>query len=181
MKGVLILECLGGGDPGSEGLFILHMLNLMEVPVQYSTVRTKQQLVQGLRSHQYSIIHVATHGIEKAGKQKQFAGLWTQAGVLKQADLESLKGRLEGCTVVCTACRSAVKKFRQAFVKMTKCSHYIAPGRSTSFTSAIYFAHVFYHKHLVLKRSVEKSYEEYANRYKNPYKFTIESLRSFGS
>ena len=62
-KGVLILECLGAGDPGSEGQFILRMLNLMEIPVQYITVRMKEELIQGLKSpRHYSIIHVATHG-----------------------------------------------------------------------------------------------------------------------
>lgn len=178
-KGVLILECLGAGDPGSEGQFVLHMLNLMGVPVQYITVRTKKELIRGLKSHRhYPIIHVATHGTFGSRSEKQFAGLWTTADTLKHADLISLNGRLKGCAVVSTACGSGTKEFRRVFVNTTQCSHYIAPKRSPTFATAIFFAHIFYHKHLILKRSIQKSYDEYADHYKNVSEFTIESLRS---
>ena len=44
-NGVLILECLDKSDPGSEGRFLSHMFDLMEVQHQYVEVRTKYQMI----------------------------------------------------------------------------------------------------------------------------------------
>jgi hypothetical protein len=172
--GVLILECLDESDPGSEGHFISHMLSLMEVPHQYIEVRTKRQLIQLLQSSPYRIVHITTHGTTKSLRQNEkFQGLWTQEGTLKKADLKQLQGHMKGYTVVSTACLSASSHFRKGFVEVTGCSHYIAPKGSPYFYDAVFFAHIFYHKHLILKRSVRRSFNEYRKRYKNPHRFVL--------
>ena len=177
LKEVLILECLDKeSDPGSEGRFISHMLRLMEIRHDYVIFGTKQELIQQLQSSTHTIIHISTHGsYKKLEKEKKFMGLWTGTGRLNQADLKILENKLKGRTIVCTACLSADEKFRGQFVKITKCSNYIAPEGRPSFYDAIFFAHIFYHKHLILKRSVHKSFKEYSKRYKNPHRFVLES------
>lgn len=180
-RGVSVLECLSKTDPGSEGCFISHTLDLMRTPYRHVRIRTKQQLVERLRTSPYPIIHIATHGTvsgSKTSPEDRFVGLWTRKGTVKEADLESLRGQLRGKTIVSTACRSAQPRFREKFVRITQCSHYIAPRRCPRFCNAIFFAHVFYHKHLVLKRSVKDAFNEYKRRYKNPHRFVIESASS---
>lgn len=46
-NGVLVLECLDHADPGSEGRFLSHMFDLMEVEHQYVEIRTRNQLISG--------------------------------------------------------------------------------------------------------------------------------------
>jgi len=173
---VLILECSKESDPGSEGRFLSHMFNLMEIPHQYVEVRTKRQLILLLKSTPYTIIHITTHGSRKKIKnKKRFVGLWTPNGTLKEDNLVLLKNQLKRCTVISTACCSADRRFRKAFKKITKCTYYIAPKRAVHFPDSIYFAHIFYHKHLRLNRSVKQSYEEYDEKHKNPYQFVLTS------
>ena len=175
-KGVLILECSEESDPGSEGRFVSHMLDLMEVPHKYVKVKNKEDLVNRLQSSPFRIIHIATHGVFKKSKQdKKFIGIWTPTGKLKQSDLELLRDKLEERTIVCTACLSADKQFREKIIEVTGCSHYVAPIGSPYFHDAIFFAHIFYHKHFILKRSVRKSIGQYSRTYKNPHRFVIES------
>ena len=65
--------------------------------------------------------------------------------------------------------------FADAFLEQTGCEYYIAPTGSPLFYNAILFAHLFYHKHLILKCSVKKSFRAYADGYKNPHKFKLRS------
>jgi hypothetical protein len=157
-----------------------HMLNLMRVPHEHVRVRTKQDLVHHLRTSPYAIIHIATHGMfrRRRAAADRFCGLWTRRGIMRRGDLQSLEGQLRGRTVVCTACGAAHMAFRKPFVRITGCKHYIAPKRRPTFCNAILFAHVFYHKHLVLKRSVKSAFNEYKRGYKNPHRFVIESASS---
>ena len=66
-RGVLVLECRDAGDPGSEGLFLSNMFDLMGVAHQYVEVRTKLQLLALLRTSPYELIHIATHGSVSKG------------------------------------------------------------------------------------------------------------------
>jgi hypothetical protein len=90
--GVLVLECIGKTDPGSEGRFLSHMFNLMEVESQYVEVRTKRQLLTMLESSPYNTIHITTHG---SLKNTEFKGFWTPGGSVRLGDFpdDLLKGR----------------------------------------------------------------------------------------
>ncbi|WP_165927328.1 hypothetical protein [Komagataeibacter saccharivorans] len=64
-RSVLIIDCQDKGeDPGSEGKFIRHMLNLMGVANHYHSVRTKTQFLELLSSVPTvaDVVHIATHG-----------------------------------------------------------------------------------------------------------------------
>lgn len=170
--GVLVLECIDkDDDPGSEGRFIAHMLSLMQVAHQYVEIRTKRQLTQLIQSTPYSIVHVTTHG--SINRTKKFVGLWTHDGALKGNALEDIRDELDGVTVICTACQAADPEFVATFVRITGCKLYIAPVEGPSFANAIFFAHVLYHKHFVLHRSITRAFAQYSGTYKNPHKFVI--------
>jgi len=179
-NGVLILECLDKADPGSEGLFLAHMLSLMEVDHQYVEVKTKYQLVALMKKSPYKLVHITTHGsVRNREKKEQFKGLWLKNGTLTVEDLNELKNTLKGCSVVCTACLSGNSNFAEEFARITGCEHYIAPSGSPRFYNAIFFAHIFYHKHFIIKKSIENIVSEYDSNYKNPHSFVLISLKDF--
>jgi hypothetical protein len=175
-RGVLILEILDKSDPGSEGMFLAHMLRLMRVEHQYVEVRTKQQFLALLGTSPFRIIHITTHGavieeLRRGRERKRFAGLCVGDGEVELEDLDRLKGKLGGCTLVTTACLAGGEKFARAIVKTTGCEYYIGPRRSPWHRSAIFFSHIFYHKLFVLKRTIRDILTEYDQRYRNPHKF----------
>jgi hypothetical protein len=177
---VLIIECADKGeDPGSEGRFIKHMLDLMDIENDYQPVRTKTQFMELLSSVPVDtdVVHIATHGkIRKTpkGKPDQFMGFWTpdeQHVTVKEIAEAGIA--LAGKTVVSTACLSGKKAPREAFKTTTACKHYIAPIRDPSFYNAALMCHIFYHKHLALGRSVKRAFSEYEDRYRNPHVFCL--------
>jgi hypothetical protein len=167
-NGVLILECIGKTDPGSEGRFLSHMFNLMEVESQYVEVRSKLQFLSMLEASPYDTIHITTHG---SLRKKEFTGFWTPGGSVRLGDFpdDLLKGR----TLVSTACQSGTKAFARALVEKTSLRFYIAPTESPRFHNAIFFSHWFYHKVFVLNVSIRRTVEDYREGYKNPHDFAI--------
>lgn len=178
--GVLILECLGKSDLGSEGYFLAHMFDLMNVESQYVEVRTKYQLLALLKKPPYKVIHITTHGsVRGKGQEENFCGLWTKEGTISHKQIKELDGQLKGCTIVSTACLSGEPTFSEIFIKGSGCAHYIAPTGSPRFHNSIFFAHIFYHKHFILKKEVKDILLEYNDRYKNPHKFSSISFEDF--
>src|SRR4051794_18340386 len=110
-KGVLILECLDGTDPGSEGRFLSHMFDIMEVDSQYVEVRTRRQFLAMLNSTPFQNIHIATHG-QVTGRGESFKGFWTPDGVVRLGDF--LDRSLHGCLVLSTACKSGSAPFARS-------------------------------------------------------------------
>jgi hypothetical protein len=176
MSSVRIIECRDKEDPGSEGRFVKHMLDLMGITNDYRTARNKAEFIDLLSSIpvKTDVIHVATHGRSRKtrdGKDK-FTGFWTPDEEhvtikdIKAADID-----LSGKTVLSTACFSGQKAPGEAFKEATDCKHYIAPIRDPKFYNAALMCHIFYHKHLTLTRSVKKAFSEYEGRYYNPHKF----------
>lgn len=99
--GVLVLECIDKTDPGSEGRFLSHMFNLMDVKSQYVEIRTKAQLLTMLETSPYKTIHIITHG---ALTKEQFQGFRTPSGSVR---LEAFPDDLlSDKTLVSTACKS---------------------------------------------------------------------------
>jgi len=172
LRGVLILECQDKGDPGSEGRFLAHMFDLMEIPNQYIEVRTKEQFLGLLESAPYEFVRITTHGTVH-GTEEEFEGFWTPSGTVRVEDLESLKGCLTGRHIISTACCSGSLPFSRSLLKHSKCRCYIAPEGSPKFHNAILFSHVFYHKYYVLKRPYKVAFQEYSKRYKNPHDFRL--------
>lgn len=168
-KGVLILECIDKPDPGSEGHFLSHMFNLMQVPSQYMEIRTKQQFLAMLGANPFGIVHITTHG--SVDRRENFLGFWTPEGVVYPNDFA--KSGLQGKTIVSTACRSGSAKFANPFVKQVLPKYYIAPRKSPYFHNAIFFAHWFYHSIFVLKRQPDTAVEKYRDGYKNPHDFMV--------
>jgi hypothetical protein len=175
---VLIIECRDKfDDPGSEGRFIKHMLDLMGIENDYQPARSKAQFIELLSSvsAQTGVIHIATHGRTgkaQKGKPDKFRGFWTPDDKdITMKDIEAAAIDLSGKTVISTACLSSQKTPREAFKSATGCKHYIAPKRGPDFHNAALMCHVFYHKHFVLNRSVKKAFAEYRDRYRNPHKF----------
>jgi hypothetical protein len=179
-RGVLILECLDKADPGSEGMFLSQMLRLMEVEHQYVEVRTKRQFLALLGMSPFEIVHITTHGAyrRRLGKKK-FRGFRMPGGALRASDLESVKGKLKGCSVVTTACLSGDHKFAKAFAEATHCTHYVAPSGSPTFKGAIFFAHIVYHKLFVMRKTLRRILAEYDRRYRNVYDFAILSFGKY--
>jgi hypothetical protein len=171
--GVLILECRDGRDPGSEGRFMVHMLRLMGIKRRYEEVKTRKRFLEKLAASPYEMVHVTTHGLYGDVKKKKFAGLWFQVGSVGNSDINALRGRLRGCTVVSTACLSGDKKFGRKLLKVTGCDYYIAPKGRPKFHNSICFVHIFYHKLLIAKKSVKTSVAEYNKGFKNPHKFEL--------
>ena len=175
-RSVLIVESPDtDGDPGSEGSFIKHMLDLMGIKNNLQIAKNKQQFINLLSSltADIEVIHIATHGKTRIKRGKEeFVGFWTP-----DDQYVTVKGIAEAGislsrkVVVSTACLSGQKASRDAFKIATDCKHYIAPIRGPDFYNAALMCHIFYHKHFVLKRSAREAFSEYRDRYKNPHKF----------
>lgn len=171
-KGVLILECIDKSDPGSEGRFLSHMFDIMDVSSQYVEIRTPDQFISLMACAPYEFIHITTHGCVSKPSEK-FVGWWTPNGKVNQKNLGPLVGKLDSMVVVSTACKSATDEFGRYVVDVLGSRYYVAPTKSPRFYNAILFAHVFYHKYFVLDHSVEKGYKAYDQNYKNPHGFEI--------
>lgn len=182
-SGVLVLECLDEADPGSEGQFLLHMFNLMKKSAQYVEVRTKRQLLCLLDKPPFRLVHITTHGSfdEDSGRKPTFRGLWSPTDDLTLADLSKLKGALSGRAVITTACMSGSRTFARQFVALTGCLHFVAPKKSPSYATAIYFAHLLYHKYFMLadryRHDIPKIVNDFIDRYKNVAQFGVTSGR----
>lgn len=174
-NGVLILECIDRSDPGSEGRFLSHMFDLMEVKSQYVEIRTPEQLLSLMGFSPYKYIHVTTHGFIS---EEKFIGWWTSKGIVHKTDLKALEGKFTDKIIVSTACKSGRKIFCKYIVDKLGCKYCIAPKKSPRHCNSIFFAHVFYHKVFVLHQDVENSYNAYDSRYKNPHWFTIYKRKS---
>ena len=175
---VLIIESMDADDPGSEGRFVKHMLDLMSITSHYHKARTSAEFLRLLSSGSSNsdLIYITTHGeYEKIGpkKRKKFTGFWTPKGIVTLEHLEAENIDLSGKTVISTACFSGQKLVGERFRDATDCKYYIAPRRGPHFHNAPLTCHLFYHKHLVPKRSVKKAFSEYDDRYKNPHDFRI--------
>lgn len=180
ISGVLILECLDNRDPGSEGIFLSYMLDLMKVENQYVEVRTKKQFLSLLACSPYKIIHITTHGSVVDGKKGgKFWGLWFPDGNVTNNDLIELKKKLRNNIIVCTACLSGDKRFSKDFIKITGCRYYVAPSGNPKFHNSIFFAHIFYHKHFILKKTVGDILAQYDRKYKNPHEFAAVSFKDY--
>lgn len=175
--GVLILECLGSSDPGSEGRFLSHMLNIMEVENQYVNVRTKNQMIALLKLSPYKYIHITTHGV--VSEMEKFLGFWTNEGIISEKLLDKFNHELDGCTIISTACLSANPEYRDMFIASTLCDYYIAPVGKPSYPDSIFFSHVFYHKLFIIRKKVEDILSSYNKHYKNPHKFCLFSFSDF--
>lgn len=178
--GVLILECLDEADPGSEGQFLLHMFDLMRVDAQYIEVRTKRQLLSLLDRPPFRMVHITTHGSvveDKSDRKPRFRGLWSPTQDLTLSDLGSLNGKLSARSVITTACMSGERRFARRFVQETGCGHYVAPKKSPYYSTAIYFAHLFYHKYFRLREKYERNIlrivEDYDGMHKNVAQFGV--------
>ena len=177
-RGVLILECLDGTDPGSEGLFLSHMFILMKVDYQYVEVRTKAQFLALLRTWPYELIHITIHG-SVGNASGKFLGLWLRGDIVSVEDIQGLKGKLRGRMVITTACLSGQNRFAREFVTTAGCQCYVAPSGSPRFHNAIFFAHIFYHKYFILKRSVAAILTEYDQAHRNPHRFAAISFNQY--
>ena len=171
-EGVLILECIDKSDPGSEGRFLSHMFDIMDVPSQYAEIRNPDQFIGLMASSPYKFIHITTHGCLSKSSEK-FLGWWTPNGKVNQENLDAITGRLASIVVVSTACKSANSKFGSYVVNKLGSKYYIAPKKDPKFYNAILFAHIFYHKYFILHRSVKNGFASYKENYKNPHCFEI--------
>lgn len=171
-RGALIIECIDKSDPGSEGRFLSHMFDIMDVPSQYVEVRTPDQFIGLMACAPYEFIHITTHGCVSSPSEK-FLGWWTPKGKVNEKNLGPLKGKLDGTVIVSTACKSAADAFGRYVVDTLGARYYIGPTMSPRFHNAILFAHIFYHKLFILGHSPRKSYEAYDDNYKNPHAFEI--------
>jgi hypothetical protein len=174
---VLIIECRDkDDDPGSEGRFIKHMLDLMDIDSDYQPARTKARFMELLSSvpSDTDVVHIATHGSTSRRKPQKFIGFWTpDKRHVTMKDIAAANIDLVGKTVISTACLSGQKIPREAFKEATGCKHYIAPIKGPYFYNASLMCHIFYHKHLALGRSVKTAFREYEERYKNPHIFCL--------
>jgi hypothetical protein len=88
-------------------------------------------------------------------------------------EIKNAKINLSGKTMLSTACFSGQKAARETLKRTTGCRYYIAPKKGPNFYDAALMCHIFYHKHLILNRSVEEAFSEYEDRYKNPHVFCL--------
>ena len=179
-NGVLILECLDKADPGSEGQFLLHMFHLMHVNVQYVETRTKRQLLSLMDRPPFRLLHITTHGsIDQSGSghKPSFCGLWSPTQDIAASDLAQLKGKLRGRSVITTACMSGTPNFAKRFVRETGCEYYVAPRKSPTYATAIYFSHLLYHKYFRFSdrygRDIPKIVADFDERHKNVADFRV--------
>lgn len=178
MPSVLIIESKDEDDPGSEGMFVKHMLNLMGVTNKYYKIHSKTQFIKIISGNltDVKVIHIATHGEYRQisiSQAKKFTGFWTPCGAVTMEDIRCANISLSGKTIISTACFSGQKVPRNAFKNTTGCKHYIAPIKDPNFYNAALMCHIFYHKHLALKRSAREAFSQYADRYKNPHVFCL--------
>ena len=174
MPKVLIIECLDRTDPGSEGQFLTHMLNIMKVSSQYVQLQTKQQVLALLSAVPKSveIIHFTTHGSIDKNTDKIF-GFWTPKGTITKSDIQKAEFDFSGITFIASACQAGQGVFAKTVMEYTDCDYYISPMKSPTFAGAIYFSHIFYHHHFVFGKNVYESFERYENFYKNPFKWHL--------
>ncbi|AZC33213.1 MULTISPECIES: hypothetical protein [Pseudomonas] len=170
-KGVCIIECVCEDDPGSEGKVLKEIFNLMQVKSKLIRVKSIKQLLKALTQTEMTHVHIATHGA--VTKKKRFAGWWTHDGEGSHAKLRESSISLKGTTIVSTACQSGSQPFARLLTKELGCKNYIAPTGSPSFYNAALFAHIYYHKLFKTKKSVQKAFDSYAGRYRNPHGFTL--------
>jgi hypothetical protein len=174
---VFIIECMEDDDPGSEGRFVKHMLDLMCIPNRYRKAKDQAEFIEALStfSPEADVVHITTHGeYEKTrSKRDRFTGFATPRKAVTIDAIEASGISLAGKTVLSTACFSGQKAAREAFKKATGCKHYIAPIKDPRFHNAALMCHIFYHKHLILKRSVKTAFREYEERYRNPHVFCL--------
>lgn len=171
--GVLIIECLDHSDPGSEGKFLSHMFDLMEVAHQYLEVQTICQFLTLIKNSPYKIIHITTHGSFREQKKREiYKGWWTPNGTITAGVVEKeLKSSLKRRIIVSTACGSGDSGFSRALTNLAECKTYVAPEGCPKFHNAIFFSHIFYHKYFILKKSIIDIMNEYNDLYKNPHEF----------
>lgn len=176
-EGVLILECLSKSDPGSEDKFLSHLFSLMNVPHQYIEVHTRYQMLALLKKSPYKIIHITTHG--SVNDEDKFLGFWTKDGKVSEELLIPLSEKLDGYTIISTACMSASEEFRNDFISITLCDYFIAPTGSPYFFDSVFFSHIFYHKYFINKKNIKLILKDYNKRYKNPHGFCLLSFDDF--
>lgn len=170
-NGVLILECLSKSDPGSEGRFLSHMFDLMQVKSQYVEVRTHEQLFAMIQSCPFEYIHITTHG--SVSEEEKFRGWWTPNGTAKKSRISALEGKVSCKAIISTACLSGTKGFGEYVVNKLGSKYYVGPNGSPKFHNSVFFAHIFYHKIFILGSGVKKAVASYRTSYKNPHKFTV--------
>lgn len=178
MLGALIIESRDKDDPGSEGRFVRHMLNLMGVDNEYKRAASKADFIRFITRASLSkpaLLHIATHGVcpDRRDKRQIFAGFWTPQGIVTIEDLRNANAVLSGVTVVSTACFSGQKVAREGFRSATGCEHYIGPRKGPQFYNAALTSHIFYHKHFVRKKSIRVAFSEYESGYRNPHVFCL--------
>jgi hypothetical protein len=173
-KSVLIVECLDKEDPGSEGNFLRHMFDLMEVKPTLVAVDSIQDLLQRIAKSKDHVVHVSTHGALRDDDDERFIGWWTPNGNGSKKVLARFEGKFRGKTIVSTACKSGVSGFGRYAVKTLGSRHFIGPSKSPPFCDAILFAHIFYHKLFVSKKGgIKKAFRGYKESYKNPHDFRL--------
>jgi hypothetical protein len=179
-KKVLIIECSHENDPGSEGHFLEHMFNIMQVKSKYVQANSHSEILNALGESKEDIIHISTHGsVKKTGNgEKIFKGLWTPTGQLKTNHLALIQGKLKGKDLVVTACNAFDASFAESFIYITLCENFVAPKRAVSFTGSIFFSHIIYQKLLVQKAaSLAEVVKQYDERYRNQYEFGCFNMR----
>ena len=179
MSRVLLVECLDKTDPGSEGQFLKHMLDIMKVASQYVQLQTKQQVLAllGVIPKSVKIIHFTTHGSVDEDTDK-IVGFWTPKGTIAIADIKKANFDLSGKTLIASACQAGETKFAKSVAETTCCDYYISPLKGANFAGAIFFSHIFYHHHFILKRDIEESFERYEEFYKNPFQWRLRKSSS---
>lgn len=170
-RGVLIVECLALGDPGSEGRLIREVLNLMQVESDYVHVSSIEELLATIADAKYRHVHLSTHGA--VTESDAFAGWWTKMnhGSLKR--IKSFEGRFTCTAIVSTACKSGSQAFGKYVVNVLGSKYYIAPRGSPYFHNAALFSHIYYHKLFRTQRAVSKAFDSYVARCKNPHRFSL--------
>jgi hypothetical protein len=78
---VFIIECMEKDDPGSEGRFVKHMLDLMQIPNCYRKAKDQAEFIEVLStfSPEADVVHISTHGEyeETRSKRHRFTGFAT--------------------------------------------------------------------------------------------------------
>ncbi|WP_186187844.1 hypothetical protein [Burkholderia gladioli] len=170
--GVKIIECLDESDPGSEGRFLKHSFNLMQIESLYRHVNSIDGLLSEIAKSTFKYIHISAHG-EVADEEDRFRGWWTPNGTGTKAKVAGLVGNVKATAIISTACKSGTKGFGRYVVDELGCQFFIAPAGSPLFYNASLFSHLFYHKLFKTKRGVVSAFNSYAENYKNPHRFRI--------
>lgn len=171
-RGVKIIECLDEDDPGSEGRFLKHALDLMRIKSSYCHVDSIHDLLNEILKSEFEYIHISAHG-ELGDEKEHFNGWWTPNGTATKSKLNRLTGKVRAIAIISTACRSGTKKFGRHVVDTLGCNYFIGPTGSPKFYNASLFSHLFYHKLFKTKRSVIGAFNSYEKNYRNPHRFRI--------